>query len=586
MPRDHSIKSMNKPVRIFSKYFYWEVTLVSLGFILLYLVLAIFARGGILSTDIIGYTDASIKGVSHPSILNRYFNVFLTAFFLKLVHNPILALQDYWAFLISATCGLIYLAARVFRKHSSVLHGIVAVGLFLSISEIADTAGMPLIDVAAMFMVLLFATVMILSARRGHDSFVLVTALGFLFYLAFRTKETALPFGILFLGLGMRDQERFNWKLWLKRMVFVLVGMVVGMLFFIILNTIFLHNPLFGFRIRDFQEFLSTYASNVLGMSKTGGSDSWYSIYFFTSLMIPFVLYLVSAVRVNLAGEAYPGTRLVWLVPLLLIIFVTLLIGDLFGFSRRFIFPTLPVICFLAPQFMNLDIAALANKKDRWWAVGIIVIGLLLTAILRIALRLIVPHLGWEISSFLSVAFIPVILSIILGMAFYWKNLSINLSLVIMILVIAIISIPLVKNAKTVFRDQPNYTASLEFFYPFIIFQDQIQFTPDMKMLVATDYWTTVGMSHMVKDRNEISGLFNVYFGVMSTRENFVLQAENSSTPAGLLSTNFSYALLSQKDWNLIVLDPAITAQLEAKYQIIPDSRNVLVLLRLKSGYP
>lgn len=574
-------KLMSKSGGIPRKYVV-EIIVVCGGVILLFIVLALFARGGPLSTDIIGYADDSINGLRFPSIVNRYFNIYLQTIFIKLSPNPLLGLQSYWAFLISATCGLIYLGARIFSSHSQVLHGLLALGLFLSIESMSTTAGMPLVDHSAMLMVLLFTILMILSARQANKSIVLIGMLGFLFYLAFRTKETILPAGLLFFGLGMTTDGTYDTKLLVKRLLYVLLGVLAGIIFFIILNSIFLHDPLFGFRLSDIREYLQTYVGNVISSEKTQSVDNWYTAYFFTSLLVPFILYLVSGSKAAREKESFPGTRLIWLVPLAIIIFVTIAIGNEWGFLARFVYPALPLICFLAPQFLNLDLGAVDDKKKRIQAILVFLIALLLIAIIRYGLRILVPHLGWDIWPFLTVVFVPVLLSIIVALVFYWKQPSLENSFLIAALVIAIIAIPIVKNAKTVIRDQPNFITATQLFYPFSAFQNLIQYTPDMRMYVSTNYWQPFGLGHLVKDRNEISSLFNVYYGVGSTRNNFELSTGLDAVVHDLLSQRNTYALLSLKDWKAIIQDQSVSSQLDNYYQAFLESKRLLILLKLK----
>lgn len=581
MLRTFTTKPMNRPGKFPRKYMV-EIIVVCAGVVLLFMVFALFSKGGPISTDVIGYADDSLNGLRFPTIVNRYFNLYLQAIFIKLSPNPLFGLQAYWAFLISVTCGLIYLGARIFTSHSQVLHGLLAVGLFLSIESITATAGMPLVDLAAMLMVLLFTALMLLSARRAHKSIVLIGLLGFVFYLTFRTKETSLPVALLFLGLGMTTEGSYNTRLLVKRLLYVLGGILVGIVFFILLNTLFLHDPLFGFRLSDIREYLQIYVSSVFGSEKSQEIDNWYTAYFSTSLLVPFILYLVSGAKAAREKESYPGTRLIWLVPLAIIVFVTIVIGNQWGFLPRFIFPALPFICLLAPQFLDLDLGAAGDRKKRIQAILVFLIGLSLIVILRLVFRIFVARLGWDIWSFLEVVLSPVLLSIMVALVFYWKQPSLEASFLIAVLIIALIASPLVKNAKTMLRDQPNYVTAKQLFYPFSAFHDQIQYTPQMRMYVSTSYWQPIGLSHLIKDRNEVSAIFNVYYGVDSSRNNFEISTGLYTMPQDLLSMNYSYALLSLKDWKAITQDQGVSAQLKDNYQVFQENMGLVVLLKLK----
>ncbi|HSB67234.1 MAG TPA: hypothetical protein VLD65_11695 [Anaerolineales bacterium] len=559
-----------------------EISLFILGVIGVYLLLANFAPGGPISTDVIGYMNVGLRGLATPPILNRYFHVFLQSIFLKGASSPLTGAQNYWAFLIAGTCGLVYLAARLFSRRGNVMHGLLALALFFSIHEIVVNAGIPLVDDTAMFMMMLFIVLIILSARRGHQSIVLVALLGFVLYLAFRTKETALIAGLAVFGLGMTEEKPFDWRLFLRRMSYVGLGVLVAVVFFILLNTIFLHKPLFGFRLSDLQEFFGVYVGNILWSPNITGYDNWFTAYLFTGLLIPFTLYIVSAMKAAREVESYPGMRLVWLIPLAVIAFVSMTVSKQWGFAPRYVIAILPFVAFLAPQFLNLDLGAGQNKTQRQRALVVFVTGVLIVVIARIAIRFIVPKIGWDIGLFLEIVFIPILLAIILALSFSWKMPSLLVSIVIAILILAIVSIPIVNNVKYAVRDHPNLHYSQELFYPFSAFPDQIHYTADMRMYVSLNIWNLMGMSAYVKDRNELSAVFNIYFNARSSIDNFTLTDGSTDIAQDLLSTNYNYALLSREDWQVATQEEGMASRLEQIYQVFQEDTQRVVLLKLK----
>ncbi len=554
---------------------------VILGVIVIYLFLYYFARGGPLSSDVTGYMNDSLNGTSNTFILNRYFNVFIQSIFLKSASTPLLGLQAYWSFLISMTCGLIYLSARLFSPRSGVFHGLFALLLFFSIKDIASTAGMPLVDISAMLMALLLVLIFILSARRNHQSSTLILLLGVLFYMALRTKETTLPVAILFFGLGMVKDKPFNWKTLFTKLRYVLLGMVCGMLLFVLMNAMFLHNPLFGFRLTDIQTFLSTYVTNLVGGAKPVSYDNWFNTYFFNTLLVPFVLYLVSALKTS-RDQEFPGSRLVWLIPLGLIIFPTITVGNQWGLNPRFVFPALPVICLLAPQSFDYDLRSIVDSRARKNAKLVVALGLIMIPIITLALRIIPPRIGWDVGSYKSVVYVPILIAIVLVLAFYFNKLSVVPSYIITGIVIASIISPIAGNIKLLIRDQPNRVASQKMFYPLSAFAHDIHFAPDMQMYISSKVWEAVGMGQFAKDRNEISALFNIYFDAGSNKGNFRLANTSTSVPADLLDSDYTYGLLSADEWTNIIRDDGIAYKLEQEYNVIQDSNHIVVLLEHK----
>jgi hypothetical protein len=561
----------------------FEIMAAFLGFVGLYLGLALFAPGGPISTDITAYMNVGLNGIASPTIMNRYFHVFLEAIFLKTASTPLVGVQHFWAFLIAGTSLLIYISARIFSKKSNPLHGLLAVALFLSINSIAGTAGVAFVDITAMFMVILLTMVYILSARRVHEVDWLIALFGFLFYLAFRTKETTLSAGFLVLGFGFSGVSGFRWSNLLKRSVYLIFGVLGGVFFFAILSWIFLGDPIFGLRIEDIRIFLQTYVQGAVSAEKAPSIDNWYSAFLFADLLIPFSLYLISGLKASADPETGPELRLVWLVPLAEILFVIVTIGNQWGYNSRFVFPILPCICLLGPQFLNLHFSTLATRKERVSAIVLVASGLALIVFARLIVRYLAPRIGWDIGVYLAVVFIPVFLTIILGLAIYWKRISVRESFIISVLLIAILTIPLVHNFKVMVRDHPNLEKSQEIFYPFSAFSGQIHFTPAMLLYIQNNVWDLMGESEYAKDRNEIAAIFNVYFDASSTKENFVLSGNPSSIPSDLLANPYTDALISFAEWQRIAADPQIKSLLEQKYQAYFENKQVLVLLKAKT---
>jgi hypothetical protein len=175
---------------------------------------------------------------------------------------------------------MVYYNARFFTSRSNFIHGLLAVGLFLSLQYFSQTAGSAMVDLAAMFMVMVMVTIFMASIRNNHESKWLVAGLGFVFVLAFRTKETALITGLFFIGLGF-SEGRFRLKEFLTRFVYVAAGMLGGFLVFGMLNWIILGDPLVGLRISNIRDFLSSYATNVTSQSQQDAvAGNWYTAFF------------------------------------------------------------------------------------------------------------------------------------------------------------------------------------------------------------------------------------------------------------------------------------------------------------------
>ena len=153
----------------------------------------------------------------------------------------------YWAFLISIICLLIYLCARLFSKDSLPVQGVLAVITFLAIEDIAKTNGTPGVDLTAIFIILVIVLVYLLSIRSKQNSKWLVMIIGALFYMAFKTKETAIIAGILVFGLGFTEENLFNWREFKKNFKYIGFGLFAGMILFSVWSWVALKGPVLWF---------------------------------------------------------------------------------------------------------------------------------------------------------------------------------------------------------------------------------------------------------------------------------------------------------------------------------------------------
>ncbi len=550
-----------------------EIALVILGFALLFLGLALYAPGGPLSTDVFWYMNVGINRIKDTFILNRYFHVYLQAIFLKLAPTPQAGLQYFWAFLMSGACLLAYLGARNFSQQSRPWHGILAALLLLSIKDLADNAGVAWVDLTAMFMVALIAVIFLFSLKKQHGSTGLLLLLGGLFFLAFKTKETTLVSGLLFVGLGFDAAGAFDLTRFGRRLGILALGALGGVVFFAILSWIFLGDPFFGLRPAEFLQFGQTYVEGATQASQQPGLANWYSAYIFSSLLFPFFLYILSGLWALKNPGLQLGHRLFWLVPLALVLFVTLTVGNQWGFLPRFMFPVLPILCLLGPQFMSLEGL---NVKENARAIGWIVLGFAGLGIVLLAARVFVPRLhgGW--GSFLATLYLPFAITLLLALTFLWKPLS---QAGAPLLVLALLSNPLVSNFKTMVIQSPNKEEAQRIFYPFSAFASHIHYTPDMRFYVAKRTWYVMGVAPVAKDGNEIASIFNVYFRASSTHANYTLQTDASDVTSDIFSIKYTYVLLSLNEWQMLDTNPDLSAKVTASYQVVPDGQKKLYLL-------
>jgi len=556
--------------------FYIELGAFIVCYMLLFLALSLGARGGPLSTDVTAYADLGIGGGESLQVYNRFFHIFLQTIFMKLAGNPLTGMQFFWGFIVSTTIVLTYVSARLSTRNSSVLHGILAVIILGSVESIASYTGIPLVDFTAMLMVSLFAFVYILSARVNHQNPFLIGLLGTLLYLCFKTKETALVSVVLLPGLIFDRQGVAALPVLKKRAVYLIGGLLSGIVLFALMSWIFLGDPLWGLRISEWRQFLGHFAQ-FTNEPRELIVGNWYSSYLLIGLLTPFLLYLISGAK----ALQRPIWKVLWLLPLALIVFLTLTVVDAWGFIPRFVLPIVPVVCFLAPQFLKFRKVHTFREFLRSYT--IFFVGVLVLIFIRLQLG------NWitadSLEKLLTLTIYPLALSALLALVFIYRRPSHWASVVLSLLILSLVIIPVTSNLKTMFITRPNLARTESLFYPFSSFAKSIQFTPDMRMYISQNIWS-INDEHLLNNRgfakniDEVKFLFNVYFDVPAARENFALKA---NTPLDdILKNRYKYVLVTQREWAEFSSNPEKLRQAEEYYQEFFDKYHLIVLLKAR----
>ncbi len=556
-----------------------EIGLVVLVSLAIGIAFAVFAQGGPNSSDITLYMNVGMNGIKMPFILNRYFHVFLQAIFINLGPSPVQGYHLFWGFIVGLNIGLIYLSARKALKRSNPLHGILAALIFFSFSAVAETAGVIVVDFTAMTMISVFFFVYLLSLQQGHRSPWLVGALGFVLYLAFKTKETTLPAAVLLIGLGWVDQDKFDLTRLLRNALWVLIGGLGGVVFFGILSWIILGDPFFGLRISEWREFLNTYAvysSRVLETMNTlgdGNLDDWYQGYWFEFSLLPFLFYVISGVRLNRKVGA--PRRLIWLAPLTYTLFLIISINNRLGYEIRFGLPVLPVLAVLAPQF--IDLRWPETKRKRILLLLYLGVGLILAVGIRMLLRLIVPTRGLDLGSVVTLMYYPILITILLASLFLFKE-NLLWQVVNALILLSLMVSPVASNLRSMFIFRENQAQFNEVILPFVEFEDQLDFDQSTRFYMTYDVFDQHELK-IGKNVDELVALFNVYFDASVTRANFTYVEAPTDIPGDLLSGDYDYALVTMDDWIAMQEPEDKLDQVKAVYEVVFGSGGDFVLL-------
>lgn len=326
-----------------------EKWLVIIVFGLLWVAFALLAGGPIFSDEMM-YIDIGLRNISEPSYGNRYFHIYLQKLFISIFPTPLTGVRVFWGFLVSLTTALVYLNAREFTRKSTVLHGLLAIAFFFSFPLLREYSGEPAVDITAMAMTTLYLAIYLWGVMNPEKYKQTLFILGALAFLCLKTKETTIFINILLFGYF---KERIKGKPTLKDLANLirpfLFGIAAGIGLFILLDTIFLGKPFFAIAPSTFNAIFTHYD---FGPVFFHGPSSWYKLYLLDELLLPFLHFLLSGMK--LQRKAEDNIRVIWIYPLLFIAFLSWNMFKIpWGFIERFYFPALPVIAILAPQALR-----------------------------------------------------------------------------------------------------------------------------------------------------------------------------------------------------------------------------------------
>lgn len=542
-------------------------------------VFAIYGRGGPNSSDITLYMNLGLNGIKMPFVLNRYFNIFLHAAFIKLASSPLEGYHCFWGFIIGMSSFLIYFSARKVLKRSTPLHGFLAVAIFFSFTVIADYSGMIAVDFTAMLMILIFFTIYIISLNQEHKKPWLIGALGCILFLAFKTKETTLPAAVLLIGLGWAGQKKFKISTLLKNLLYVVYGVLVGMIIFGILSWVFLGDPFFGLRISEWQEYfatngvITTSVLEAMNSIEDGNTDDWYAGYWFEFTLLPFLFYIISGV--TLPREEIPSRKVLWLLPIMFAVFLIVSINNRYGYIERYGLPVMPILSILAPQFIDLRWPEVRKKQKNY--IIFFLIGVIIAVGIRVWLRIVLPSHGLDVGSIVTLMYYPILLSLLFISLFLFKRFQFSHILNFIILV-SLLTAPVGSNIRSIFQfheNQQNFTEAVE---PFSEFDEYIECTLDTRFYVTYDVFDQSPLN-IIKNIDELLCLFNIYFDASTTRDSFNYVEEPEDISSDILAEDYDYVLTTINHWKDMQTDQEQITKIYQNYELNISSDGDYILL-------
>jgi hypothetical protein len=554
----------------------WEYVITGLVSLTVAILFAKVGRGGPNSSDVELYLNLGLSGLKDTFVLNRYFHIFVQQIFVGSASTPLEGYHNFWGFQMGLTTFLIYFSARNVLKRSNFLNGILAVLIFFSITAIAKLSGVVVVDFSAMTMTLLITTVYLISVKHEHAKPWVIALMGLLFFLGFKTKETVLPVGILFLGLGWSEGKPFSIRKLLANLVWVICGLFSGVVLFGVLSWIILGDPFFGLRISEWQEFLGTYAVHPTSALETvvtedGALGSWYQRFWFAELLLPFVLYLFSGIK---SSEDSIIRRLLWVVPLFYTVFLVVTINNSLGYIDRFGLPAMPIISLLAAQIIDLQIPEARPDRRKFFIS--LAIGGIVVVVIRLLMWASLPGIGLKLTPTVKFLYYPIILSLLLASLILFPKVK-KVEAFNFLIILSLLSFPLASNLMNIFIERQNERIFSEAVLPFSEFQEQITFTPDMTFYATKSALSSPSLAIM-KNVDEVLSLFNFYFDATATRANFDIVEDDLQLGEDLTEKPYDYVLLTGEEWDRLENADNFDSAVLSHYQIHYGSGGRLIL--------
>lgn len=544
------------------------------GFVLFLLYFAILywrIPASPLSSDSLLYANVGLNNIREHFILNRYFHVYLQKVFLEIAPSPIEGYRTLWALLVSLVLILTYAGARAIPS-SHPMNGVLAMGFLLALPNIDKIAGILVVDLTATFISMLIINLYIFSAKTNHHNAWMILGIGTLIFLGFKTKETTLPVSIpVVIGLLYDENKLGGWSRLKTLALWLLGGLLIGSIFFAILNALFLKDALFGLRISDIKIFLSTYVSGAVEAEKISDSQNWFSAFWLRELYIPFLLYIAGGISQR--DELPLAIRILWVIPVVATFFVIVSVGNAWGYEFRFIMPAIPIVAILASSTLRLKSEEQPSLKRNLEITGIALGAILLILITK---RIAVIN-RWDWNFFVHAFLYPFLLSVILLTLFLQKH-PFTASKLILGMVITGLVPGMITNAKQMLVIQPNFHIFQNTVYPLEAFSDKITFTPSTKMFIDTEVFSQEGMAPIVKNIDELVCLFNFYLHVNSKRDNFNFSKVSLEQSLELVNKKYDLVLMTTRNFQYI-REHLTSKFIEQLYEIYEEPKGLFVLL-------
>jgi len=555
--------------------------------------------GTAINWDDLLYMDMSIGTWPWTALLNRYGHIYLLKFFFFITGDCITAGKVYWCFMFFGTAVLVYWCAKILAGKRGYVVGIIAASLFLvQPLFVVREWGCPLADFTGMLLVSLAAFVYLAFLNRHHRyRHWIIMALGLIFFWAVKSKETSICVAVLFFGLGEDESGRRSIGRWVRDIGLVCLGILVGCVMLMMLDQAFLGDAFFSVRPSNITALLDKNihrpSETLSRLARTREVISWYAGMakdpWLIALFGPFVLYLLIGWK-SVSREFHIREKMVWLVPLVLLIFLTYARSSFWVLPRYFA-PVIPLVCVWAAQFFSFDVSGTMSvgKSSRPIPKALAAAGLVLLAFLvAYVLMSFVPGIAkfyrfttrYEVlrirfktdeNVLYAVGIVPLVVTILLVTGTLFKKRGLLVLFISFVCLFLLLWQPFrfdfSKNGMEATTKKSEWR-----FLPYKVFKDDFRFDKNLKVLISENLFKRSWM--LGKSQHRQQNMFNVFFNKRYSIDHFI-----HGKWEDVLKGDYTYAILTWRDWNGIRKKYNVSSLLK-KYATKSDARTQLILLK------
>ncbi|MEI7990210.1 MAG: hypothetical protein WCI88_14335 [Chloroflexota bacterium] len=506
--------------------------------------------------------------------LGRSTHIYLLAPFVWFSNSIISGANAFSATVVSMIFMLTYTVSRYLSR--SMLVGIVSILILWAQPYWVTHAGDPSADyTVAMFSVLVIL-IFLFAVQNDPMRNIVLLGMGCALYFTFHAKEInatmLLPLG-LGLGFGGAGQP-FSLNRLVRDILFISMGILLGIVGLMILDTLITHDPLRSIRIDTWMQYMQkasipesqSLRETLPWLYKEVNryaqlAMQWESL---TSLL----LYIIS---IQVFNRYSRSQRVVWLIPLTqILIWAAVMSVASQGSSLRHFFPAMVVISICAAQVFT----PIAHKTVRDKLV------LLISSALAVILAIIyynhwfdlVAQSGWSKENALNTIFSPLLLSALLITIFLsggkWKPILFGVPLFCLLTLTANASV-----ANGLYLQQGRPGNNTDLFYPLETFKNELSFSPDMNIFVSKQ---TTNENFFYPYYEVTSWLFEIYLKKHTNQ--FTLTQENLKKYVQDYN-RYRYAFVTSTEWNSL---PAATRKvIEQGHRVLSDPAKRIILIKV-----